>query len=308
MPYASRGLWDIFSLSPEQVRHDATPAFESVHPDDIARVTYSIQESARKLSVWRSQHRVVLPDGRTIWVEGEATPMVEPDGSILWYGYIRDITEQKKSIEQLELANAQLAAGQAKLEAMFDGSIDLLVRVTEARDPYTAGHQRNVSLLASAIAEEMGMPATSLEGLVLAGRVHDLGKISVPADILSKPTRLNKPEFELVRMHSETGYGILKDIEFPWSIAEMVYQHHERLDGSGYPRGLKGDEIILEARILAVADTVEAMTSHRPYRPSLGIDSALEEIESNRGVLYDPAVVDACLRLFREKGYELAAD
>jgi len=139
----------------------------------------------------------------------------------------------------------------------------------------------------------------------MAGSIHDIGKLSIPAEILSKPTKLSELEFSLIKEHAQQGYEMLKNVESPWPLAEIVYQHHERMDGSGYPRNLKGEEICMEARILAVADVVEAMASHRPYRPSLGIDAALEEIEKNRGTLYDKAVVDTCLRLFREKGFQL---
>lgn len=308
IPYASEGIKNIYATSPEQIRHDAAPVFENIHPDDVPLVKTSIQESARTLEIWSNQHRVQSSDGVSYWLEGEATPNVELDGSILWHGYIHDITEQKNSAENLELANQKMANAQVKLEALVDGSINLLVRATESRDPYTAGHQQGVALIASAIAEEMGLPVAKIAGLKLAAKVHDLGKIGIPSDILSKPTTLKKPELDLLQMHAKTGYDILKDMEFPWPIAEMVYQHHERMDGSGYPRGLKGDEILLEARILGVADTVEAMTSHRPYRASLGIDRALAEIDGNRGVLYDPAIADACLRLFRERGYEMVSE
>ncbi|HOF06335.1 MAG TPA: HD domain-containing phosphohydrolase, partial [Syntrophales bacterium] len=142
------------------------------------------------------------------------------------------------------------------------------------------------------------------QGVAAATAIHDIGKLAIPAEILSKPTRLTDLEFSLIKNHAEQGYQMLKDIDFPWPVAEIVYQHHERCDGSGYPRGLKGDEILLEARIIAVADVVEAMSSHRPYRPSRGIAAALEEIQNQRGILCE-AAVDACLRLFREKGYEL---
>ncbi len=175
----------------------------------------------------------------------------------------------------------------------------------ETRDPYTAGHQRRVADLARAIATEMNLPADQIDGIRMAAAIHDLGKISVPAEILSKPTKLTNIEFGLIKTHSQSGYDILKDIDFPWPIARMVLEHHERMNGSGYPNGLTGDNILMESRILAVADVVESMASHRPYRPSLGIEAALEEIEKNKGTLYDNAVADACLRLFREKGYQL---
>jgi PAS domain S-box-containing protein/putative nucleotidyltransferase with HDIG domain len=173
----------------------------------------------------------------------------------------------------------------------------------EKRDPYTAGHQQRVADLAMKIGKELGLSEQRLEGLGLGALIHDIGKIYVPAELLNRPGRLSKAEFEVIQSHSEVGYDIIKDVEFPWPVADMVLQHHERLDGSGYPQGLKGEGIILEARILAVADAVEAITAHRPYRPALGIDIALEEMEKNRGRLYDPAVVDACLHLVRDQGF-----
>jgi HD-GYP domain-containing protein (c-di-GMP phosphodiesterase class II) len=153
----------------------------------------------------------------------------------------------------------------------------------------------------------MGLPQDKIEGIRMAGSIHDIGKLSIPAEILSKPTRLTDIEFSLIKEHSRIGYEMLKDVESPWPLAQIVYQHHERMDGSGYPRNLKGDEIIIEARIMAVADVVEAMASHRPYRPGLGIDATLMEIEKNKGIFYDNTVADACLKLFREKSYKLPA-
>ena len=185
-------------------------------------------------------------------------------------------------------------------------TIQILVYALESRDPYTAGHQSRSANLASAIATEMGLDQDKIEGIHMAGIVHDIGKITIPSEILIKPTKLTNIEFSLIKQHSLNGYEMLKNVESPWSLAEIVYQHHERMNGSGYPRNLKGDEILLESRIMVVADVVEAMASYRPYRPALGIEAALEEIEKNKGILYDDAVVDACLILFREKGYQLA--
>ena len=206
--------------------------------------------------------------------------------------------------EDLKEAYHQLKASQSKLQETMDGIIRVLGQTVEVRDPYTAGHQRRVAKLASVMAEKVGLSQNMIRGVRMAGEIHDLGKISLPAEILSKPTKLTSLEFGMIKLHPQTGYDILKGIEFSWPIAEEVYQHHERMDGSGYPRGLKGNEILLEARILAVADVVEAMNSHRPYRPALGLEKALAEIEMNRGVLYDPSAVDACLYLFRETDYQ----
>ncbi len=174
----------------------------------------------------------------------------------------------------------------------------------EKRDPYTAGHQQRVADLAEKIALELGLSKEQAHAIRLTGIVHDIGKIQVPAEVLNKPGKLTDIEFSLIKLHPQTGYDILKGIKFPWPIAEAVLQHHERLDGSGYPQGLKADQIIIEARIIAVADTVEAMSSHRPYRPGLGLEAALAEIEKSRGKLLDPIIVDACLRLFKDQGYK----
>jgi HD-GYP domain-containing protein (c-di-GMP phosphodiesterase class II) len=192
-----------------------------------------------------------------------------------------------------------------KLRKTLGGTIQVISRAVEMKDPYTAGHQRRAADLARAIATEMGISADRTDFVRLAGTIHDIGKISVPAEILSKPTKLTDIEFGLIKAHAQAGYDILKDIEFPWPMADVILQHHERMDGSGYPQGIKGDDLLLESRILAVADVVESMASHRPYRPALGIDAALKEITKNRGTLYDPRVVDICLRLFNEKSYKL---
>jgi len=182
---------------------------------------------------------------------------------------------------------------------LFDAIVDALASTIELRDPYTAGHQRRVAELAVAIARELGLSAEEQTGLRIAGLVHDVGKIVVPSEILSKPGRLSPLEMDMVRVHPEAGFNVLQGIDFPWPVAEVVHQHHERLDGSGYPQGLAGEEILLGARILAVADVVEAISSHRPYRAALGIEAALAEVEAGRGKLYDPQVVDACLAVFR---------
>ena len=180
-----------------------------------------------------------------------------------------------------------------------------LVSLSEARDPYTVGHQERVADLAAAMALEMGLGDQQIEGIRISGLVHDIGKIAIPSEILTKPTALKKEEMELVRTHVQVGVEVLRPIHFPWPVAEAVLHHHERLDGSGYPQGLQGDAISLGGRLLAVADTVEAMATHRPYRFSQGLEAALATIEAGRGSLYDPAAVDACLRLFRQKGYQL---
>jgi HD-GYP domain-containing protein (c-di-GMP phosphodiesterase class II) len=188
-------------------------------------------------------------------------------------------------------------------------TVEAISVISAMRDPYTHGHERRVGEIsaAAAIAGEMGLDANRVEGIRIAGYLHDVGKISVPAEILAKPAKLNDAEFELVKRHAQQSYEILKGIDFPWPVAQVALQHHERRDGSGYPAGLTGDSIILEARILSVADVIEAMASHRPYRPGLGINKALAEIERGRGTAYDPDAADACLRLFRDKGFTIPA-
>jgi putative nucleotidyltransferase with HDIG domain len=209
-----------------------------------------------------------------------------------------DITARKRAEEEVKLTLESLRKA-------FGTTIKVMVSAVEMRDPYTFGHQIRSADLARAIATEMGLPQDKIDGIRLAGSIHDIGKLSIPSEILSKPSKLTNIEFSLIKEHSRVGYEMLKDVESPWPLAQIVYQHHERIDGSGYPKNLKGDEILIEARIMAVADVVEAMASYRPYRPALGIKAALEEIKKNKGILYDEAIADTCLRLFREKNYQI---
>jgi len=207
-----------------------------------------------------------------------------------------NITQQKKAEEEL-------VKSLKKLRKAMEGTVQAMSFTIETRDPYTAGHQRRVTQLAAKLTKKMNLPADTVEGVRMAGDLHDIGKIYVPAEILSKPGKLSKAEYDIIKTHPQVGYDILKPIDFPWPIADIVLQHHERMDGSGYPAGLKGEEILLEARILAVADVIEAMATHRPYRPALSIETALEEISDNKGKLYDPIVVEACLKIFEEGFY-----
>lgn len=201
-------------------------------------------------------------------------------------------TVQEKNRQQLTL-----------LQDNLEDTVRVVANLVEIRDPYTAGHQIRVADLAAAIATRMGLADERVHGIHLAGIIHDLGKIQVPSEILSKPGKISDIEFGLIKSHPQVGHDILKHINFPWPIAQMVLQHHERLDGSGYPQGLKGDAILLEARILSVADVVEAMAMHRPYRPGLGMDAALDEVISGRDIRYDAQAVDACVELIRKLGY-----
>ncbi len=212
-------------------------------------------------------------------------------------GVIRDITERKRAEDALQRSLN-------KLERILEETVDALASAVETRDPYTAGHQRRVANLAFAITKEMGLSKEQINGIHMAAIIHDIGKIHVPAEILSKTTQLTNAEFDIVRTHSQVGYDILKSIEFPWPVADIVHQHHERMNGSGYPQGLKKGDILLGAGILAVADVVEAMSSYRPYRPACGLDVTLEEISKNKGIFYDPQVVDVCLKLFKKKNFK----
>ncbi|MGO8716964.1 MAG: HD-GYP domain-containing protein [Smithella sp.] len=211
----------------------------------------------------------------------------------------------EKRLEKSEEMYRLLADRYERLTKSFGVTVNILVTALEMRDPYTAGHQQRSANVACAIAQEMGLAQDIIEGINIASTIHDIGNLSIPVEILIKPSKLTGKEYSKVKEHARCGYEMFKDVKLPWPLAEIIYQHHERMDGSGYPRKLKGDKILIEARVLAVADVVDAMSSQRPYRASLGLDAAIEEIEKNRGILYDDAVSDACLRLFRGKGYRL---
>jgi PAS domain S-box-containing protein len=271
-----------------------------IHPDDLKMVVdYHIKRLKGEEVPPVYSFRVIGQDGTVIWCEINAA-VIQWKGKPATLNFLNNVTERKRAEEELKqtLESLRKAVG---------ATIQVMVSAIEMRDPYTSGHQLRAANLACAIATEMGLPQDKIEGIRMAGSIHDIGKLSIPAEILSKPTRLTDIEFSLIKEHSRIGYEMLKDVESPWPLAQIVYQHHERMDGSGYPRNLKGDEIIMEARIMAVADVVEAMASHRPYRPGLGIDATLMEIEKNKGIFYDNTVADACLKLFREKSYKLPA-
>ena len=263
----------------------------------VSRIFSEIYRTGQPVRLF--DYEVIMKGGQLRNHESWASLMFDDNSKPIGFrGVARDITRRK-------LAEQDLQKTLEKLRKAFGTTVQVMVSAVETRDPYTAGHQIRSADLARAIATEMGLPQEKIEGLRMAGSIHDIGKLSVPAEILSKPTKLTNIEFSLVKEHARKGYEMLKDVESPWPLAQIVYQHHERMNGSGYPRNLKGDEILMEARILAVADVVEAMASNRPYRPGKGIDAALEEIEKNRGIIYDNLVADACLRLFREKGFKL---
>jgi PAS domain S-box-containing protein/putative nucleotidyltransferase with HDIG domain len=276
----------------------------------MSNLQYTDETTAKKLyKVFSGIYRTGEPvsefafeftriDGTRAFTELSVSLIRDAEGKPIGFrGISRDVTERKQAEKQLQQTLDSLRKS-------IGATIQTMVSAVEMRDPYTAGHQIRTADLARAIAKEMGLPKDKIDGIRMAGSIHDIGKLSIPAEILSKPTKLTDIEFSLIKEHSRSGYEMLKDVESPWPLAQIVYQHHERMNGSGYPRNLKGDEIIIEARIMAVADVVEAMASHRPYRPGLGIDAALAEIEKNKGTHYDNTVADACLRLFRERGYQ----
>jgi PAS domain S-box-containing protein/putative nucleotidyltransferase with HDIG domain len=234
-------------------------------------------------------------DGRLVYLELNAG-VVSYEGQPADLIIARDITGQKRTEEEF---NRTLE----RLRKAMGATIQAITLTVETRDPCTAGHQRRVADLARSIADQMGLDKEKVEALRIAASIHDLGKVSVPSEILNKPGRLNDREFDLIKTHPQVGYDILKKIDFPWPIAMIVLQHHERVNGSGYPQGLKDGDIMREARILGVADVVEAMVSHRPYRTAHKLDVALDEISKNRDVLYDPEVVDSCLKLFQENDF-----
>ena len=248
------------------------------------------------LEVIKKKKEVLIPEvslsldnGERIWFQTTKVPLILQDDSEAMLGVSVDITALKNSF--------------LRLQDLMEETVNGLVSAVEKRDPYTAGHQRRVSLLANAIAVKMKLSKFQIDGLRIAAIVHDIGKINIPTEILSKPGKLSDQEFNLIKTHPQAGFEILSTISFPWPVAEIVLQHQERINGSGYPRGLKNNEILIEARIIAVADVVEAIMSHRPYRPSRGMDFALSEINLHKGVLYDEIVAETCLNLFKNKEF-----
>ncbi|MBI5207819.1 MAG: HD domain-containing protein, partial [Candidatus Firestonebacteria bacterium] len=265
-------------------------------PDDICPVT-EILNTGKAVTV---EHIHYGKDNKKIYVEVNAYPVKETSGEITQFVHLtRDITERK-------LAEEKIRKSLEKEKRILNETVNSLSQAAEKRDSYTAGHQKRVADLACAIAREMNFLEYQIEGIRIAGILHDIGKIYVPDEILNDPKRLSEMHFNIVKNHSKFSYEILMNIEFPWPVAQIVLQHHERLNGSGYPNGLSGDEILIEAKIIGVADVVEAMANKRPYRPALGIEKALEEIINNKGILYQSEIVNACLKLFQEKYYKFS--
>jgi PAS domain S-box-containing protein/putative nucleotidyltransferase with HDIG domain len=260
---------------------------------------FSVQKILKgERSILSDEAILVSKNGKKIPIDPRMEPIKDDGGNIS--GVVlafTDITARKKAEEELKRSFEQQ-------KIAMEGTVRAIAYTVETRDPYTAGHQRRVTKLACTIGEEMELSKDQIEGLRMSGELHDIGKIHVPAEILSKPGKISEAEYTIIKTHSQVGHDILRTIEFPWPVARIVLQHHERIDGSGYPSSLKGKDILLEAKILAVADVIEAMATHRPYRPALSIEEALDEISKNKGKLYDTKVVDICLKVFKEKKFK----
>lgn len=310
---------------------------EVIPRDALNDARAALRQAGQRAGAVEAVYQIAAGGGRIVWLKDQATIEIhERDGISLSMGLLTIVSKEmeaedalkkhhdrlealvqertaaltrlnmklKQEIVEREQAQARLQESNLRLQRNLDEIVNAMSRTVEERDPYTAGHQRRTADLAVALAREVGLDANEIRGLQMAGLIHDIGKISIPAGILSKPGKLNAAEMQLIRRHPQVAYDILKPIDFPWPVDRIVLQHHEKLDGSGYPHGLKGEAILREARILCVADVVETIESHRPYRPGLGRNEALEEITRNRGILFDPQVVDACLALFNEGRFQ----
>ncbi|MEN6369141.1 MAG: HD domain-containing phosphohydrolase [Thermotogota bacterium] len=287
-------MFELYGISAADFAGSYDAWRRALHPDDARSIEGALKAAIRGEREFHTHFRVCWPSGTVRHIEAHGMVLRAADGTpervigVNW-----DVTDR--------------ALAEERLKARLEGTVRVVAALTDLRDPYTAGHQHEVTRLACAVAEALGLAADRLEGLRVAASLHDIGKISVPAEILAKPSELTAAEFGLIRAHPRAAHDVLKGIDFPWPVADIVLQHHEWLDGSGYPQGLRGDDILLEARILAVADVVEAMCSHRPYRPAMGLQAALDELRKNRGVLYDPAVVDTCIDVFSRGGFAFGA-
>lgn len=299
--YSSPRVKDLLGYPPEELigktlMDIATPRAAAIHAAQFEK----LMDAARPFNGFECT--CLGTNGQVVVLENNAVPVFNGQETLLGYrGIARDITDRKIAMEALKKSRDDL-------HSSLEETVTSLASTAEKRDPYTAGHQQRVDRLACAIAKEIGLPDQQIEGLHIAALLHDIGKITLPSEYLAKPTKLSTEERAIIKCHTEVGYEILKNIHFPWPVAEIVYQHHEHLDGSGYPRGLTDADILLEAKILAVADVVEAMSSHRPYRPSLGITRALDEIRDGRQIRYHAPSVDACLHLILDKKIEFFSE
>jgi PAS domain S-box-containing protein len=297
--YASPRVKDLLGLDPAEVV--GRTAFEFIRGEDRARIQRHFHQAVREgRALTRVTNVCRHRDGYEVVLETSGEPIRDRDGRVIGYrGIDRDITGRVRAEEASRTAAEQLQTSLNRLESTIESTIAAMAALVDMRDPYTAGHQQRVARLASRIAIHLGMSREEERSIRLAATTHDIGKISVPSEILAKPGPISRLEMEMIRTHSKAGYDILKDIELNGPVATIVLQHHERLDGSGYPAGLRGDEILPESRVVAVADAIEATASHRPYRPSQGFDAALDSLRQGRGTTFDARVVDACLEIIR---------
>ncbi len=301
----------------------------------------TLREEGKNAGTTEAVYKLSIDQNKPIWLKDQATiEIYEQDNICLSLGLLTIVSKEmqaedtlkkhhdlletlvqertseltklnsqlQQEVEERKRTQLKLCKSNLQLQNSLDELINAMSLTLEERDPYTAGHQRRTTDLCLAIAKEMNLSESETKGLQMAGLIHDMGKVSVPGEILSKPGRLNEAELQLIRRHPQVAYDILHQIDFPWPVDQIVLQHHEKINGSGYPQGLRGDQILLEAKILCVADVVETMETHRPYRPSLGRQAALEEISKNRNILYDSEVVDNCLRLFRNEDFQYSTD
>lgn len=297
LTFANRITVQTFGYGEEDLEKKLEIA-DLVAPQDRGRVAKELSKLLAGKGLGSQEYTAQRKDGTKFPVLIHAGRIIRERKVLGLRGVFIDMTERKQVDEELQ-------ATLAKLRHAMGGVIQAMTMAVEMRDPYTAGHQRRVTNLARAISSEMDLSIDGIDAIRMAGVVHDIGKIHVPAEILSKPGQLTESEFGIIKSHPQVGYDILSTIDFEWPVADIVIQHHERINGSGYPAGLKQNDIMTEAKILGVADTFEAMASHRPYRPALGIDKASEELSENKGILYDSRVVDACLKLIKKKGFQV---
>jgi PAS domain S-box-containing protein len=294
--FVNKAFSQLFGYSLEEARR--VPTTDLFAPEHRVFVESNIMARSQRIDPGAGLEMLGLRKDGTVFEMSVQVGLIELPKIDVAIGFFNDLTLFKR----MEL---EAHRNKDKYKAALNGIVQISASLFEQRDPYTAGHERRVTDLACLIGIDLGLDDEAIEGLRIASTLHDIGKVSIPMDILNKPGKLSSTEFRLIKEHPQTGHNILSQVDFPWTIASIVLQHHERIDGSGYPAGLKGKGICLEARIIGIADVVEAMSSHRPYRPSLGIDAALDEIRQNKGSLYEPEIVDACLKIFKENRYDL---
>lgn len=314
--YQSKFDGTLLMLNPRMAEMYGFPSVEEMLRVNAKTLYFDVNDRVAMLEKLHADGKVTnyvcrgkRGDGSLVWVSMHVQYLKDAAGEIIGSeGLIRDITERQQMEQEIQLQHESLLASNEILKKRLEQSINAISMIGELRDVYTAGHQRRVRQLACEIGRRCGLSEEAISNLSYGALIHDIGKIKIASDILNKPGKITNLEYQILQTHAEYSYSIVREMDLPNEILTMIHQHHERLDGSGYPNQLAGDQIILESRILAVADVVEAMTSHRPYRPALGIDAALAEIESGRGVKYDAAIVDHCVSLFREHGFVFQAD